>query len=90
MNLNNSVILYTSKIVIRGDKAVYGSDYFESYSPVTKMETIRLVLALIALHELKPLKVDVTTAYLQAELHDVVYMGYIPRWPLTHGKVNNF
>ena len=36
MDFNNSAILYKSKIVIRGDKAVYGSDYFESYSPVAK------------------------------------------------------
>ena len=70
----NRVKLYKSRLVIRGDRAVYGIDYFESFSPVAKMETIRITLALIILNKLKPLQVDVTTAYLQAELDDDVFL----------------
>jgi len=83
----NRVKLYKSKLVIRGDRAVYEIDYFESFSPVAKMETIRITLALIILNKLKPLQVDVTTAYLQAELDDDVYMGSIPGWKLPYNKI---
>ena len=56
--------------MLRGDLAVQGIDYFETFSPVVKMETLRIALALIIMNKLKPLQVDVSTAYLHAKLDD--------------------
>ena len=71
------VTLYKSRTVLRGDLAVHGIDYFETFSPVVKMETLRITLALIIMNKLKPLQVDVSTAYLHAKLDDEVYMEAI-------------
>lgn len=81
------VTLYKSRTVLRGDLAVHGIDYFETFSPVVKMETLRIALALIIMNKLKPLQVDVSTAYLHAKLDDEVYMEAIPGYPLPPGKV---
>ena len=51
------------------------------------METLRIALALIIMNKLKPLQVDVSTAYLHAKLDDKVYMEAIPGYPLPPGKV---
>mgnify|MGYP003303572414 CR=1 FL=1 len=51
------------------------------------METLRIALALIIMNKLKPLQVDVSTAYLHAKLDDEVYMEAIPGYPLPPGKV---
>ena len=47
----------------------------------------RIALALIIMNKLKPLQVDVSTAYLHAKLDDEVYMEAIPGYPLPPGKV---
>jgi hypothetical protein len=38
---HGKVILYESREVIRGDYAEFGIDYFETFSPVAKIESVR-------------------------------------------------
>jgi len=38
-------------VVVRGDYALEGIEFFETYSPVAKLESIRLVLALTITHK---------------------------------------
>lgn len=53
----------------------------ETFSPVVRFESIRTVLALAAERKWRVHQMDVTTAFLNGELHDTVYMkqreGYI-------------
>ena len=79
-------VLYKSRLVVRGDMAVAGFDYFETYSPVAKIDSIRLVLALIVTHRLIPIQLDIGNAYVQSELLEEVYLRAIPGIPLPPGK----
>jgi hypothetical protein len=63
-----------------------GFDYFETYSPVAKIESIRLVLALIISHRLRPLQLDVNNAYVQSLIEEDVYIKAIPGVFLPEGK----
>ena len=80
------VIVYKSRVVVRGDQAVEGVDYVLTFSPVAKLETIRLATALIILLKMKPLQVDVNTAFVQSLLDEDIYMWGIPGYPLPGGK----
>ena len=79
-------VLFKSRLVVRGDMAKLGFDYFETYSPVAKIESIRLVLALIISHRLRPLQLDVSNAYVQSLILEDVYLRAIPGIPLPPGK----
>ena len=54
------------------------SDYDETFSPLVRFESVRTVLALAAQHGLKVNQMDVTTAFLNGELEEEVYMKQPP------------
>nr|GEX27972.1 zinc finger, CCHC-type [Tanacetum cinerariifolium] len=51
-----------------------GIDYFDTYAPVTRITTIRLLFALAAIHNLVIHQMDVKTAFLNGDLDEEVYM----------------
>nr|GEV34497.1 zinc finger, CCHC-type [Tanacetum cinerariifolium] len=51
-----------------------GIDYFDTYAPVARITTIRLMLALTAIHDLVIHQMDVKTAFLNGDLDEEVYM----------------
>ena len=79
--------LYKSRIVIRGDFQKEGIDYGETFSPVAKLDSIRLFIALTILWELKPMQADAPSAFVQAPLDEEVYMRSIPGHELPPGKI---
>ena len=83
---NNNVVLYKSRLCVRGDKAVKGFDFFETFSPVAKIDSIRLVLSIIVLHKFVPVQLDIMNAYVQSLLRESVYIGKIPGVDLPPGK----
>ena len=68
------VIRFKARLVARGFSQQYGVDFTETYSPVVKYRTLRILLALITIHDLTLELMDVQTAYLNAPLKERVYM----------------
>ena len=51
-----------------------GVDYDETFCPVIRFESVRTVIALTAKHDLKLHQLDITTAFLNGELNEDIYM----------------
>ena len=67
-----------SRLVAKECSQRYGVNYNETFSPVVRCSNIRLVVALAVEHEIYLHQMDVSSAYLNGDLHDTVYMKQPP------------
>ena len=63
-----------TRLVARGYTQVYGEDYLDTFSPVAKLHTIRILMSLAVNLKRDLWQMDVKNAFLQGELEDEVYM----------------
>ena len=66
---------FKARLVVRDFTQKKDFDYFDTYSPVTKISTIRTLVALAAIHNLIIHQMDVKTAFLNGELKEEIYMS---------------
>ena len=71
---NGAVERYKARLVAQGCSQKYGQDYDETFSPVVRFESIRIVIALAVQFGLKLHQMDVTTAFLNGELKEDIHM----------------
>jgi transposase InsO family protein len=68
------VVRFKARLVVLGFAQAFGIDYFETFAPVAKFGSIRLLLALAAILNLELHQLDVDTAFLQAPVNETIYM----------------
>ena len=78
---HNDHVKYKARLVAHGYRQVYGTDYWETYAPVSSSRAIRALLTLAASHKMIIHQMDVDTAFLNATLQEEIYM--IPPAGLT-------
>lgn len=67
--------IYKSRLVALGFWQSYGLDYFDTYAPTASYTTFRTLLAHKARSKNRKIKhVDVERAYLNADLHETIYV----------------
>jgi hypothetical protein len=71
---NGVVKQYKARIVALGYQQVYGVDYSETYSPVARLTSLRMLLAISSYYGLLVHQMDVDTAFLNAELKEEIYI----------------
>ena len=62
------------RVVARGFSQTYGVDYNETYAPVAKLASIRILFAIAAAYDLEIDQMDVVTAFLANLLEEEIYM----------------
>ena len=82
---DGSVEWHKARLVARGFSQKHGLDYDETFSPVIRFESLRTVIALAVQNGLKLHQMDVTTAFLNGELEEEVFM-HQPEGFVTKGQ----
>ena len=63
-----------ARVVALGCNQLFGIDYLETFAPVVKLTTLRVLFALIAIFDLECDQMDVVTAFLNGDLDQEIYM----------------
>ncbi|GJX57624.1 zinc finger, CCHC-type containing protein [Tanacetum coccineum] len=74
MKVDGTIDKFKARLVIQGFRQKEGINYFDTYAPVASITTIRLLLALAAIHNLVIHQMDVKTTFLNGDLEEDVYM----------------
>ncbi len=72
---NNLPTIYKARLVAKGFQQKHGIDYDETYAPVAKYKSIKMLLSLTAQLGLMIHQIDYKTAFLNATLTEVIYMA---------------
>ena len=73
-NSDGTISKYKARLVAKGFTQVDGVDYNETFAPVVKFTTIRTMLATAAIRNYRVCQLDISTAYLHADIEEEIYM----------------
>ena len=87
MKADGTIDKYKARLVIKGYRQKEGLDYFDTYYPVTRITSIKMILSIAALRNLEVHQMDVKTAFLNGDLEEEIYMEQLEGFS-TPGQEN--
>ena len=72
--IDGRVDRYKARLVAQGFSQTYGIDYEETFAPVTKLNSIRVLLSIVVNLDWELSQFDIKNAFLNGELEEEVYM----------------
>ena len=80
MKPDGSINKFIARLVAKGFKQKANLDFFDTFSLVPRITSIRLLIAIVAIFDLKIYQIDVKTAFLKGDLEEEVYMDQPKRF----------
>ncbi|KAL2607649.1 hypothetical protein R1flu_026222 [Riccia fluitans] len=71
---DGSVSRYKARLVAQGYSQIHGVDYTDTFSPVVRLQSIRVLFAVAVQYKMHIHQMDVKTAFLNGFLEEEVYM----------------
>ncbi|GJV21218.1 zinc finger, CCHC-type containing protein [Tanacetum coccineum] len=87
LKVDGTVEKFKVRLVIQGFKQKSRIDYFDTYAPVARISTIRLLIAMTSINSLIIHQMDVKTTFLNGKLEEDVYMNQ-PQGFIMSGNEN--
>ncbi|KAG8475459.1 hypothetical protein CXB51_032225 [Gossypium anomalum] len=84
-NADGSLNKLKARLIVKGFSQKYGLDYMETFAPVARLDTIRLLIALAAQKQWKIHQLDVKSAFLNGFLEEEIYIDQ-PQGFVVSGK----
>ena len=84
---NGQIDRYKARLVARGFTQREGIDFFEVFSGVVRLESLRILLAVAAILDLEIEQMDFTAAYTQCQLEEDIFLGGIDGLEVPTGHV---
>ncbi|GKD80549.1 retrovirus-related pol polyprotein from transposon TNT 1-94, partial [Tanacetum coccineum] len=75
---NGIVSRNKARLVVQGYNHQEGIDYDETYAPVARLESIRILLAYACALDFKLFQMDVKSAFLNGFINEEVYVAQLP------------
>ena len=74
---------YKVRLIAKGYTQTYGIDYQETFSPVVKLNTVRVLLSLVVNLDWPLHQFDIKNAFLHGDLEKEVYMDIPPGFKIS-------
>eukprot|EP00954_Amorphochlora_amoebiformis_P005838 460476-Amorphochlora_amoeboformis.AAC.1 len=84
---NGKVDKLKARLCIQGFTQIHGVDYWDTFAPVVRYDTMRALLSVSASRDYEIWQGDVPAAYLRAELEEEIYVKPPQGYPVKHGHV---
>eukprot|EP00253_Pinus_taeda_P036573 PITA_36573 len=76
--IDGNIERHKARLVVKGYKQQHGKNYSDTFAPVARMETVRIVVVIDAQHKWKVYQMDVKSMFLNGVLKKEVYVVQPP------------